>query len=415
MGDKLHRVWAAAPAPRRISRFALDGEFVWSEGQSVQRLSLADGHVDATLTPGIHVIEALAAYHQRLLISGTVWEKGNPAFCIGIWAPKANGEYELQKRISVVDPPAVFLPLKASGCLAITHDGQGWMLDLGKNSLSPLALQITGVPAVPPTGGSNAAAVNRFGAAMRLALQVPRADRFAIFGEANKEVDLTPEQRVEWATQEFQRYIETKKPRVKDLSVTQVTDDGLGHIEGLAEVQYLYLDGTHITDTGLAHLEPAAQLEELSLNNTKITGAGLKHLRGLTRLRRLDLNGTQVDDAGLAYLKGLTLLRELDLSRTKVTDSGLARLATLGGLRVLDLTGDAVAGPGLDAIKGLTQLEKLNLNHTKVTDAGLKRLKGLARLRELESQHDKDYRRWLRIPQRSGCVKKAECRDDGDH
>ena len=159
-GNKLRRVWAAAPAPRRITRLALDGEYVWAEGQSLQRLSLADGHVDATVKPEVH-IEALAACHQRLLISGTTWENRMPAFSISIWAHKADGGYELQKRISVADLPPEFLPLKAPGCLVITHDGKGWLLDLGKNSLSPLALQITGVPVAPPPAHPNAATWNR--------------------------------------------------------------------------------------------------------------------------------------------------------------------------------------------------------------------------------------------------------------
>ena len=118
-GNKLRQVWAAAPASRRITRFALDGDYVWVDGQSLQRLSLADGHVDTTLTPTVH-IEGLAACHQRLLISGTMVENGVPAFSISIWAPKADGGYELQKKFSVPEIPEGFLPLTAPACLVIS-------------------------------------------------------------------------------------------------------------------------------------------------------------------------------------------------------------------------------------------------------------------------------------------------------
>ena len=292
-GNKLRQVWAAAPAPRRITRFALDGEYVWAEGQSLQRLSLADGHVDATLTPGVHSIEGLAACHQRLLISGTMWENKMPAFSISIWAPKADGGYELQKRFSVPEIPEGFLPLTAPACLVITLDGQGWLLDLDKNSLSPLTLQVTGVPAPPLTARPNTATWNCARKMGDWAARVPRAERFAIDKEAMQKADLTLDQRIEWETRQLQRYIETKHPKLRDLIAMPITDDGLARIEGLAELQYLYLDGTRITDAGLSRLAGAAQLEELSLIGTKITGVGLKHLKGLTRLRRLELANTQ--------------------------------------------------------------------------------------------------------------------------
>ena len=91
-----------------------------------------------------------------------------------------------------------------------------------------------------------------------LAEKIPRADRFAIDKEAMQKTDLTLDQRIEWETRQFQRYIETKHPHLRDLSFRPITDDGLEHIEGLPELQYLYLDGTRITDAGLSRLAGAA-------------------------------------------------------------------------------------------------------------------------------------------------------------
>jgi hypothetical protein len=64
----------------------------------------------------------------------------------------------------------------------------------------------------------------------------------------------------------------------------------------------------------------------LSLNSTQVTDEGLKHLTGLASLKWLWLNNTQVTDAGLAHLKELTSLRRIYLAETQVTDEGVAEL-----------------------------------------------------------------------------------------
>lgn len=45
------------------------------------------------------------------------------------------------------------------------------------------------------------------------------------------------------------------------------------------------------------------ELQELSLADTAITDAGLAHLRGLAQIRELDLSHTRVTEAGLAKLR----------------------------------------------------------------------------------------------------------------
>lgn len=53
----------------------------------------------------------------------------------------------------------------------------------------------------------------------------------------------------------------------------------LGHLEGLASLQVLFLSGPQITDAGLVHLKGLTSLEELHLNGTKVTDAGVKDLQ----------------------------------------------------------------------------------------------------------------------------------------
>jgi len=81
-----------------------------------------------------------------------------------------------------------------------------------------------------------------------------------------------------------------------------------------------------VTDAGLLHLKGLAQLQTLNLGATAVTDAGLVHLKGLTNLQRIKLNKLPVTDAGLVNLKNLTNLQLLDLYDTQATDAGVADL-----------------------------------------------------------------------------------------
>ena len=74
------------------------------------------------------------------------------------------------------------------------------------------------------------------------------------------------------------------------------------------------------------HLQGLSQLQELWLDNTKVTDAGLVHLQGLSQLQVLWLDDTKVTDAGLVHLQGLSQLQMLGLRNTKVTDQGVKKL-----------------------------------------------------------------------------------------
>ncbi len=56
-----------------------------------------------------------------------------------------------------------------------------------------------------------------------------------------------------------------------------------------------------------------ASVFRLDIGNTQITDKGLVHLKGLANLRWLDVTGTQVTDAGVKELKaalpGITIFR----------------------------------------------------------------------------------------------------------
>jgi Leucine-rich repeat (LRR) protein len=158
---------------------------------------------------------------------------------------------------------------------------------------------------------------------------------------------------------------------------------GLAPVAGLTRLKYLDLSVTDVTDDGLAALEKLDDLEELFLRKTLITSAGLAHIKGLKQLRTLDLDETPTRDDGLKNLKGLTKMRRLLLNFTQITDAGLANLRDLKELQVLGLRATLVGDAGLENLKDLKDLSRLGLEHTNVTDAGMVYLQDLPRLREL--------------------------------
>ena len=131
------------------------------------------------------------------------------------------------------------------------------------------------------------------------------------------------------------------QPLVKvDFSFTQVTDDDMVGLKGLADLRELYLCGTDITDAGLEQVRGLRALEVLDLWRCgNVTDAGLEHLEGMSSLRRLSLWNTEITDVGLGHVVCLTSLRELDLSHTQITHDGLEQVKALPSLQRIELVG----------------------------------------------------------------------------
>ena len=158
-----------------------------------------------------------------------------------------------------------------------------------------------------------------------------------------------------------------------DLRNTKVTDEGLGHLRGMSNLEQLVLGNDDLS--GFA---------DIHRPTSPITDAGLVHLRELPQLMNLNLSGLPVTDAGLAAIGDLPSLRGLYLSRTKVQGLNLGRLKSLPKLASLYLDGTQVTDKGLSQLAGASNLQILSLNGLPLTSEGLKPLKALPRLRQLE-------------------------------
>ena len=155
----------------------------------------------------------------------------------------------------------------------------------------------------------------------------------------------------------------------------QVADATLGPIEGLEQLEELYLDHSGITDAGMARLQGLNHLRFLDLSGTRVTDAGLVHLAGLRQLNILRLSGTQVTDVGLIHLQGLRELRSLLLDGTGITDAGLAHLTDQDQLIKLSLDKTSVGDGGLEHLKSNQRLISVSLSGTRASPDGIAKLK----------------------------------------
>jgi serine/threonine-protein kinase len=163
----------------------------------------------------------------------------------------------------------------------------------------------------------------------------------------------------------------------------KVTDKGMENLTGLTGLTDLALPGTQVTDDGLAHLQEATQLGRLELTSLKVTDAGLARFKDLSKLTELHASGTNLGDNGLAPLRTATKLETLVLTGTRTDDAGAAVFKAMPDLQVLSLTSTRVGDEGLANLAGLKKLRQLDLEVTDVTDAGLKHLKEVAELQSL--------------------------------
>ena len=122
---------------------------------------------------------------------------------------------------------------------------------------------------------------------------------------------------------------DTPELRFSALNVSkEFSDDKLAELKPIAsQIKWMDLARTKVTDQGLAHVAGMANLSRLHLENTAVTDAGLDSIKGLAKLEYLNLYGTQVSDAGLAKLSGLKNLKKIFVWQSKVTDAGAAKLA----------------------------------------------------------------------------------------
>jgi Leucine-rich repeat (LRR) protein len=121
-----------------------------------------------------------------------------------------------------------------------------------------------------------------------------------------------------------------KKATTIDFAVSignKVTDAELATLSNLPDIEVLELgNNPGITDAGLAHLSGLANLKTLYLYGTSVRGPGIGVVATLPKLEALSLQGTPVTDRGILQLKNSKSLKWLQLNNTGVSDAAIQSL-----------------------------------------------------------------------------------------
>ncbi len=168
-----------------------------------------------------------------------------------------------------------------------------------------------------------------------------------------------------------------------DLSLTQITDQGLKPLAAHEQLDALRLNSTNISDAGLKHARHLTQLNALELSGTHVGDPSMEIVAAFQELRTLFLDGTKVTDRGLEQLPELKQLEWLNLAGTSLSDDGLKYVARHQNLGRLDLSDTQITDSGIPHFASMPQLTHLVLSKTQISDAGLTALKQLKQLRTL--------------------------------
>jgi hypothetical protein len=115
-------------------------------------------------------------------------------------------------------------------------------------------------------------------------------------------------------------------------AATVITDGGRASTRCFPEpgppsqIAKSYREDSQITENGLVHVQGLKNLSTLNLRGTRITDAALAEFKGYPALSKLDLFGTPVTDTGLELFKGMTYFDEINLVNTLTTDLGEKKL-----------------------------------------------------------------------------------------
>ena len=182
------------------------------------------------------------------------------------------------------------------------------------------------------------------------------------------------------------RHIEQMKS-LECLDIPRLTNDGgMTHVAKLTGLKRLYFRENNVTNKGVAKLAALRELEELNLGGTKMDNGALAHLKKLPKLHYLVLWGTTFDDAGMVHLKEVRSLRTFwPFRMSTIGDEGLAHLSSLPNLERISLChNEKVTDLGMAHVAKMKSLRQLDITHTGIGDVGAEHLQKLKNLEMLE-------------------------------
>lgn len=174
---------------------------------------------------------------------------------------------------------------------------------------------------------------------------------------------------------------------VKEINLasrSDVDDEVMSDLQGLSELEALYLQETSVSDRGLANLtdegrEPLPALKRIYLSDTDISEAGLQHLAGSGDLEGLLLHDTQVSRADV--LTRFPNLNMLAIAHGPLEAGSMSVVKSLPNLGRLEIDGRQLS---IDVAEDVARLKKLRQLVLSSVSADFDR-RALAKLTELIS------------------------------
>lgn len=177
----------------------------------------------------------------------------------------------------------------------------------------------------------------------------------------------------------------------------KLTDETVGALLGLKELESFSSEGGWLSDAGLAKLAALGSLKavaffHLSIKMDGFTGKGFAAWKALPHLERLTVAGMSIGDDALGLIAQIPSLRDFSTWHTYQTQAGNAEIAkmALTSLRI----GQRLQHPGADALSltdeslptlaKIKTLQKLTLMEGQFTLGGLQALKSLPALKQVQ-------------------------------
>lgn len=142
-----------------------------------------------------------------------------------------------------------------------------------------------------------------------------------------------------------------------DAKIPSQSDNRLNlypRLNEVSEATKLTFGGNLVTDATLIALADAVKLQELSVTHTgsgSLSAKGIKALQGLHNLNNLYLSFTHISDAEVVAIAKIASLEGLSLWGCPVTDASVEELAKLKSLKRLIVIATAISESGLERLR----------------------------------------------------------------
>jgi hypothetical protein len=200
-------------------------------------------------------------------------------------------------------------------------------------------------------------------------------------------------------------------PKEINLRMSDVTDDGIKHIENLP-IEFIDLSYTNISDKALESVSHMPKLSGIYLTGCAVTADGIKYLTNMNTLRFLDvstipasvelvrtaaqipgvnrlyfINSPNINATNLKELEAAKSLEALALRRVPLKSDEVTQISKLKGVKTLLLSFCELTDDSVKPLVNLPKLEILDVSGNQIGDKAMQVLSKFKSLKELYIAH----------------------------